>query len=552
MRQLPRLMLALVLTAKVALADDPRKDEAVVLPLSDGIVSFTPKDKKLRLQYAYLGTEGTKGLLALVRVAAPLDEDARMAAFLDENRLVNGFEATLSLGYDRRSLQLQEYDRLLADLDAALTSLGTLSDEELSGQVEDWCLANGVTPCGLAAIVERQATLLGSTVTIADDASRADKSWTALDAVVAAKMGPRDLPPTESARGGAFARKVLDWLDAGLRGCNSETLLHSPDRASSAREWTLCSADGVVLRGVYENREAELALELAREKLRQTAHGRALVDRLWDELLRIDGPKMRALQRRGVDRITTLERNAKEVRLLVATAAKALRNQTALEQRDLNLLALSGSGVWWSISGEISGSLDRVKARKDSVSAAKLDVTNFDVQYGANGAIYLPSKGVHLNLRVGGETAQKTTLKQFERCEMLSGGSGDVTGKLCDAKANWVKGEVATTPETSGYIRLALGKQFLNSKPADSEFIPGLEVRASLEQLGAKTSVPQFGLRLSFFATPLKDSLAGRVGVAVAANMNLATSADGSVRQGDWTITPVAFIGATTSALAGR
>ena len=127
-----------------------------------------------------------------------------------------------------------------------------------------------------------------------------------------------------------------------------------------------------------------------------------------------------------------------------------------------------------------------------------------------------------------------------------------MTGKQCEAAANWVKSSIATKPETSGYVRFSAGAQWQNKDAKDAEFVPGFELRAGLEQLGATTTVPQFTMRAALFATPIKDGIAGRIGVAVSASVNLADSMDGTLKKGEWVVTPVAFIGATTNTFMGR
>ena len=536
----------LCLWPAVSSADDPKKDDQVILPWSDGVFSFTPKDKKLRLQYSYLGE---RRLLLQVRAAAPLDEESRLAPFLSENKLVQGFEAGFSLGYDTRSDDLWGLQSKLERLDQLVNLVSKPSAADLSIRTALWCQKNDVAPCSEEGRKERLIEMHGGTPPTAEDKDYSNNLNDQLDKVLLSldpSLAQSDRGDRRKQAPVDFAKKVVEKY---TEECEPKDL---PDnRTKQRRALEPCSYDFAVVREVYQNRVNELELEA--QVVDVLAQG--LVDQLWAQLTLIDPKLAHSLEYdRKQDPIVALVQHREAILEALKTAVSRLRTATALEQRDQNLLAIRRAKdvIWFSASGEVNGSLDVQKAYQGTVDSAPVDVTNYDIQYGGNAALYLPALGVHLNLRAGAETAQKTTLKPFERCAALASNAADVTGKQCEAAANWVKSSIATKPETSGYVRFSAGAQWQNKDAKDAEFVPGFELRAGLEQLGATTTVPQFTMRAALFATPIKDGIAGRIGVAVSASVNLADSMDGTLKKGEWVVTPVAFIGATTNTFMGR
>ncbi|MDB4965898.1 MAG: hypothetical protein JWN44_1587 [Myxococcales bacterium] len=213
--------------------------------------------------------------------------------------------------------------------------------------------------------------------------------------------------------------------------------------------------------------------------------------------------------------------------------------QMAMERRNLlvsNIPSTLRNVEYW-VGGDLAVGYDKLGVYRNDLALAPTDVTKYDVQLGANAALFL-FHAFAINLRAGGEVARAPSLERVERCQAIASTDPTVTGRACDKNALFMSGALPAAA-ASAYVRFALDYEFHKSKLTRQDIIPGVEGRVGVERLGQS---PSLDLRFTVFFTPVIDPIAGQFGVGVDWSYALETSA--ARPAGQTTVVPFAFVGA--------
>jgi hypothetical protein len=213
--------------------------------------------------------------------------------------------------------------------------------------------------------------------------------------------------------------------------------------------------------------------------------------------------------------------------------------QMAMERRNLlvsNIPSTLRKLEYW-VGGDLALGYDKLPVYRNDLAGAPTDVTKFDLQVGANAALFL-WRAIALSLRVGAEVARTPSVTRVERCQAIASTDPTVTGRACDKSALFMSGALPATT-AAAYVRFAIDYEFHKSKLTRQDIIPGVEGRVGVEQLGQS---PSLDFRFTAFFTPVIDPVAGQFGVGVDWAYALRDSA--GVPAGQTTVVPFAFVGA--------
>ncbi|MFT3697452.1 MAG: hypothetical protein QM831_30195 [Kofleriaceae bacterium] len=438
--------------ARFAYADDPQADSITILPWTDASISIGSEDKRGAIEYAQLAY---RGLGIHAKVSAPLDDDTHRAALLDKNKLPGGFQAALQIGWDSRADHLSRLEGNLRTLDKMSKALATLGPASGSELLARFNVQNGITGGTLSAAHARVCSNKGLTVDKCDDA--------AIFTAVCQDMG-----------GGCTNIDTFKVAAPGFLTTN-------------------CSI------GTSDARCANVAIELERVDSAAAANAFqvAVAKSMASGICPFADPGAKCDGQYIVD-------NAKAL----ADKVSASIRTTSLERRDLLMLATTPKG-WLdrAVQLDMSLSYDRSSAfsSEDIKLGESFEALNYDVQVGVDYTEY-PADGLATNLRIGYEHAYNGPAAAFDYCKSLTSTDPMQSGSQCSSKL--IRTGIRTIND-SAYARLAFDYQF-NTKLED-KFVPGLELRLNLENIGAGET---FTARGTAFATPIKGNNAARIGVA--------------------------------------
>jgi hypothetical protein len=526
------IVLLPLLLAAPGHASDDKSDALTVLPWTDASFTFAPDSKNLTLQYTQLfgGARG-RGWQAYGKFSAPLDQSTRVASFLSANKLVGGFQAQLQFGYDARARLLASLDDRLRTLVKLQKLLGTLPKSVSNGGLARFTRQHSLGPTGVDTIRYLCRQLVATPVCGEVDVRRA-------------------LPPLEAAM-------CTQWLGTS---CPTEDSFLAA-AAKFQQERCAPAAAGFEADKCFSAEYAAEEVTLLRQDAAAETTANELdksVALLWSVYQQLaDDTKVKALEAEanqpGMDKLAVIIAHADEF----ADAVEKLLKTNALLRRDLLLVSLvpKGSVDAAAVTGDrlpavqssvvLSGSFsyDRLSVYRDSVIAAPSDLEKWDLQVGIDYTAYFMEPGIAVLGRVGYEGSLAPRTKSLERCTSV-GGNATITGRTCDQNALYYTGADPKLAN-SAYLRVAFDYQF-QPNPKSTQIVPGVELRAGIEGLGAAKSLD---LRGTLFATPISGSAAARVGVGVDCSFAIDDSLDGSISRGSWTVVPFAFVGATASGL---
>lgn len=444
-----RIVLALVCLAQFAHADDPKADSLTILPWTDASISIGSEDKRGAIEYSQLAY---RGLGVHAKVSAPLDDGTHRAALLGKNRLPGGFQAALQIGWDSRAEHLANLETgllRLKDLRAQVALLGPASSSELLARFNQ---QNGISS-GLLSDAHRKVCQLQGIAACNDDA--------VVFASVCSGLGCTDAA--------SFKAAAPAYLVANCPlGTNNKT----------------CQVVAIELERV-DSEAATTAFKL--QVASSVASG---ICTFADATAKCDAQYI-------VD-------NADK---LAETVSKKIRT-TTLERRDLLMLATTPKGlVDRSVMLDVSMSYDRAAAfsSEDIALGQSFEALNYDVQVGVDYTEY-PLAGLATNLRIGYEHAYAGPADTFNFCQILTSSDATQSGSQCSSQL--IRTGVRTISD-SAYARLAFDYQF--NQMLGDKFVPGLELRLDLENIGANE---KFVARGTAFGTPVKGNNAARIGIA--------------------------------------
>jgi hypothetical protein len=498
-------VVAIVALHAPARAEDPKKDAITVTPWSGASLDFTSEEKRATLEYMQTLLDRAQVYL---KVSAPLDEDTRLAAFTNQNRLVGGFAADLQIGYDERAKYLGELAELLEKLGKLRDRLAALPASSQSGAIADilakWGNNDGQMIRGLC----REAGLACESPF---DAAKRKKLW---EFVCRRYLGAEVCAGDEP----KIAERARDKA-AECVGCPG------PSEACALATW--------MVDVIERTRMAEEAFGLVD---RLEPHG----DDLWSTIQRYDKETAAHIRKElnlGPDTTPTVAQLVPYAAALAATVNRLLR-QSALARRDA--LVTGGTGGadrgFAAIALDVAVAYDRASVYQDDFDADPALMSKYDVSFGVNGTYY-GAGGWTVNGRAGYELSRDPGAVPFKRCEPVGTAGGAASGEAC-ADALFRAGPEPEA-EGSAYLRLAIGYQYPGAS-ADAKFVPGIELRGGLSDIGREGADRTWELRLTLFGTPVEGDKAARVGVALDAAR---TEGTGCI------VTPIVFVGATTSTL---
>jgi hypothetical protein len=521
------VILALVI-ASPAQAADPRADSLTLHPWTDATVSLAAAERKLSIAYGQLIPTRRFPLLWFARVAAPLDEETRIAAFIDQHRLVSAFHADVQIGYDSRANRLRELRRPLEQLERLSKRLRTMS-----------AYAKGFGLLELA----RQLGVKGyaSHTKIAE-------------AVCAAHRDEGLVCPGD---GNARAQAISQWYcnrfvghpcraaeelaDYATRRCGAAAQMGpEPERCLIARwllEWmsALVDANGFAATvAALKEHDDQRAREILELYVLWVPDQRPLLDDDVDE--------------KGISPTELVVTHRSEILRAFRDAETDALSGSLLRMRDLNLVGAPSDPEhhYFSVVADLSFAYDLLKAYHDDVALPPIRVFKLDFQAGLSGTIFLAKpSGLSVNVRTGYELWRSPPVRRIDRCVTLPSSDADVTGHACAAAPLYVAGALPGS-ESSAYLRLAVDYQFVGD-PRKTKIIPGLETRLGFEGLGGNSR--SLAIRLAAFFTPVTGAAAARAGLGVDFQYAIDGTPDQVVQPGAWTVVPFAFVGATTTAL---
>ena len=537
MRRLALGCLAVLFVAGPARADDPRRDLPSIIPWTDANLAFLPEARKLTLQFGALLGERVP-LLLHVSAGAPLDQDTRLAGIVDGGRRVSGFAGTASLGYDGRAARRVELRREVEELARLVEGLGDLGAVDLRGR-EQLCRRHEVADrCTNASLIEAVC-------------KRNDLACASPDEAFAALRGH-------------LCQRYLGGCPGGFRRRAEAFSRRRCGRAEISQ-----NADGCIEVGWYldmAHREevaaeaAQSATRLGRqadellEVLRRSSSGSQELDpesrRTGAELAKEIDEELKGGLWRGFPcpSCQAIAARLPSVREILRRELDETLQRHGLALRDLEMVGAESSSkrLYFAAVLDFAASYDRLSAYQNDLAKPSVEVEKYDLQLGANGSLYVPA-GVTLNLRLGWERSLRPGASQVERCVSRTSTAPTVTGRSCDGEALFFTGELPK-PEDQLYLRLALGYQLLGALK-QSKFVPGIELRAAVEGIGAKKTAD---FRLGAFFTPISGRLGARLSLGLSFWYAIDEDAAGSTRQGSWAVVPYASLGATASTLLTR
>jgi hypothetical protein len=515
-----------ILTARVATADDAKKDDITVLPWSQASVVFAEGDKSASVSYAQLfGDE----FMFYGKASAPLDSDTRLSAFTSDNKLAKGFSGTFQFGYDERAAVLADLDHRVQ---LAIDGINALREGKIGQAIpfNDALLYNARHP----------------EVPVAESAG--------MKRHFCKVAGAEQAACTEL----VVARELCKTF--GTIGCATDTqedqALNSARRAAqSIADSPLCRANRAMKTGAESDRcflaRWWLGIEefaAADQAITQLAEDVETVDTLWTILKLIDPKKAEELKK-GIKASDKAGKRRELSEILVNNldtfkdaVIELKRSNPALARRDLLMTGLLGKptreaqaiGIGFDVD------YDALDIHQDDVAAKAISETKYKVTLAGDYTYYATTAGFSLNARVGVGRAKDPKGKKTELCTSFPSTDSTVTGKKCDKDALFRLG-AAPGPETTAFARVAITYQYGVGKSED-EVVPGVELRGGWERTGKDDSVTG---RLSLFGTPIKGTTAARVGIALDVGYAI-NIGDAETR---WRITPLVFVGASFSDL---
>lgn len=496
-----------VLCPSVVLADDDKKDELTLLPWTDATLVFSSGDDRGTVSYAQ--TSGS-GIGFHLKASAPLDDDTRIAALTDQNKLVGGFAASLQVGWDTRA----DYVKSLADAAAAAAD----AVEEL-GEPPDWTSSGA------------QARYAASIAVVDDGPPPGSDQQIQAQLCKQAGISTCELPTMLPALCAKYFGGPCASDDEFYAKATSYSRAHC---AGTGRPSDACASAGF---GV-----AYLQRDKAYGTVNRFVGDKALFDRIVSAYEQVDPDAKDALAKCRAGGATA-EQCVVDKLPDIADKLDELVRTIPLQRRDFLLTAVRDRPTWdFALMVGASLSYDRSTVYQDDIAAKAKAAVAYDFALGPDLTAYAPIEGLSFNARIGFARSRETGATTFERCATVNSTNGDVTGRRCNSKALFRAGG-SPDPESSGFVRLAVDYQY-RGKVSKDDLIPGVELRAGIDGIG-QDLVAQ--TRLTLFGTPVSGNAAARVGVAV--DVSYAIDHDAASDDPRWVVTPLVFVGATLADL---
>lgn len=204
---------------------------------------------------------------------------------------------------------------------------------------------------------------------------------------------------------------------------------------------------------------------------------------------------------------------------------------------DLGMLT-SQRGTYVALGVEWSVSYDQTSAyeRDDLTKPAAKPFTKYNIQIGGRQTVYINSM-VAMTLRAGLSASRGFEVEEFKRCKALPTTNAELTASQCTDKA-FILTDIDESAKITGHFRWAV--TYVPLKPIGIDMFPGLELRASLENLGQRDATLQ--LRGIAFVTPALGILAARFGVGIDVSNRLSKPSNPDIPS--TTFTPLVIVGA--------
>jgi hypothetical protein len=490
----------------VARADDDKQDELTLLPWTDATLVFSSGDDRGAVSYAQ--TSGS-GIGLHLKASAPLDDDTRIAALTDSNKLVGGFAASLQVGWDTRADYVKQLAAAAAEAADAVDELGELPDWTSSGAQARY--AASFEPGSAPGSGDEIQTHLCTQAGIDNDHCQLPAM---LSPLCAKYLGGSCATDDEfyakaTAYGRAHCQTATTPSDACAAAGFGAAYLQRAKAYGTVNRFVGDKPLFVRIVGLYEQLDPDAKDALAKCQAGGQTAEQCMVAKLSD----------------FVDKAEELVRTA------------------PLERRDFLLTAVRDRPTWdFALMLGASLSYDRSTVYQDDIASKAKSAVAYDFAIGPDLTAYAPMEGLSVNARIGLSRTRETGASTFERCATVTSSNGDVTGRRCNSKALFRAGG-SPDPESSGFVRLAVDYQYRGTVSKD-DLIPGVELRAGIDGIG-QDLVAQ--TRLTLFGTPVSGNAAARVGVAV--DLSYAIDHDDASEDPRWVVTPLVFVGATLADL---
>jgi hypothetical protein len=471
----------------VASGEDSKGDSLTVLPWTTASLVVSSKDSRAVVQF---GQQLDLGLRWAGSLSAPLNDEGRVAAFTTDTTLVSGFKVTGQFGFDSDSAALAEQAKWIKRLQKTLDGLSSISADERSGK--------------LAAFAQRKAIVPQSDGGV----------WKWLQG----RMPDR-----------AASEATLKELE------ENEKALRSTEGPCNEKA---SSTDKCFLLDWFKRQERRsFFYDELQDVARTIPEGLSLPDSLWKKLSNLSAR----------DRLQGVVDHLSEIKDYIAES----RRQDAKARRAAFLATRPGrSCVGHSFLIDVSASTDIKDVYQGSLATKAISTSTSEFTAGVDYSLLPPVAGLSINVRGGGVRSRDSGAEKVERCEVVPSVDPEdpsmptnLSGQKC--KDVLFRAEVQPKAKTTFYTRLAIDYQ-PGGKLDDGDVLLGVEWRGALEGINGDVKA---GGRLSLFATPLEGKTAGRFGIALDASY--AFDQDPMDTSSPWTITTLAFVGATFTDLMG-
>jgi hypothetical protein len=519
------LLLTVAIPARLAFADDAKKDAITVLPWTQASVVFAEGDKTATVSYSQLFNDN---LMFFGTATAPLDTDTRIAAFTSENKLTKGFSGSLQFGYDERASYYGELTwRVQQAIDGTRALLGGQIGQAIPfSEVREYKARHPDQPVEASAALKRYFC----------------KAEGADDAACTSLVVGRHLC------------KSFETIGCGNGATDEESRASVTAAATAIAAQDACKHPVAPLDDLQRDRcfLAGWWLEIqgfatADRAITQLVIDEATTKLLWRILELVDADKAKTLQE-NIKTADPRQKQREKNEVLLANldvfkgAIAKLKRSALLARRDLLMTGLLGTpnqsaqaiGVAFDVSYDV------LSVHEADLAAKAVDDKKYNATLAVDYTYYTMTPGFAFSVRGGAGRSHDPKAKKTELCTMFPSTDTTVTGKNCDTSALFRAGP-SPDSKTTAFIRGALTYQY-GITHSDDEVVPGLELRGTWERTGSLDSVTG---RLSLFATPIKGSTAARLGIALDASYAI-NIGDADSR---WNVTPLVFLGASFSQL---
>jgi hypothetical protein len=477
------MVVAVLVLPAAARGDDSQADSLTLLPWTTASLVVSSKDSRALLQF---GRQLYSGLRWATSISAPINDDG-VASFSTDSKLVSGFKVTGQFGWDSDSATLAAQAKWIEDLQEAVKGLQ-------------------LPTVGLANFAKRNSLSPQSD----------DEVWKWLMTKLNVKAEDKALT-IEEAKKRALSLQLMP-----------KTLCAMKDQEIN---------DSCFLRSWFDMPGQRTGFY---QKVMTLLNNMPKDLQMPDVLERERPVKSDAKEQYVIDHLS-------EISDYIGKA----RREDAETRRNVFLATRPGRASWGhSVLLDFSASLDRQDVYQGSLDADDSETTLSNITLGIDYTLLTTIPGLSFNGRAGWNREQDGGADKVERCESVPVGDPPVDPlepQLSGRKCKDVLFRTGARPDAKNttYARIAFDYQ-PGGKLADSEVLPGVEVRVGLEEIDGDYKLGRtIGGRLSVFATPLKDKTAGRFGIAIDASY--ARDQDTS----PLTITGLAFVGATFTDLMG-